>query len=168
MPALQSLTILSFIMIFPFFHLYHLPRCIFGMIRTSLLSFHLHTVMSSFLLQTISPFFRFFVIITSLGFSFLCNMVIGNFFSKNIQDNTVSYFDKFVKQYLVVCKKRSFSATSYLVVTFFGKFVDLNANYGYTRGYNFRVTYDKYVQLLPKINLKLCGSFALLLYVWHF
>ena len=61
-------------------------------------------------------------------------VVMGKVFLIQIHNDTVSYFENFVKQCLVMCKKKViFSYECSRGVTFFDKFVDLGANYEYTR-----------------------------------
>ena len=51
-----------------------------------------------------------------------------------MHDDIVSYFEDFVKQYMVMCKKKViFSYELSRRVTFFDKFVDSGANYEYAR-----------------------------------
>ena len=61
-----------------------------------------------------------------------------------MHDDIVSYFEDFVKQYLVMCKKMViFSYELSRRVTFFDKFVDSGANYEYARRYFFHMIYGE-------------------------
>ena len=61
-----------------------------------------------------------------------------------MQDETINYFDKFVKQYLVICtKKIIFSYDLSRRDTFLDKFVESGDNCKYSREYYFCMIYDK-------------------------